>query len=564
MSSPDQDPLPFPAATLRSETDRGSTLWQPLDRRGGHADLLRVWDGSGFISWSWEEWLRRALCIAAGLRAGGMRRGDRVACLLTNGPAACAGVLGVWFAGGCVVSMPLIARGMAPPAYFELVRKAIGASESVMLLCERATRPLLTDAALSVPAVSFEDLQEPTPADPEPLDDHEPAFVQFSSGSTSDPKGIVLTPRAIRWQLDALARSLRINADEDTGVVWLPLAHDMGLFGCLLLTYWTGHRLVFSSPQRFLQNPASWFEDCARFGATVSATPSFALSIATRMAESRLPPPFPMRRLVIGGERIDPAVLERANRILGDERLPLDALVPAYGLAEAVLAVTMTALGEGPRIVKVDRDQLAAGQVERGANAQAGGMTTQIVSAGLPLEGSSVAVRPGSRIGEIFVKSPSLAVGYVGAPELTAARFTAAGLATGDLGFILDGELMVTGRLDDLICVAGRNIYARDIEAAIAAAPGTRPGGCAVVDVDRHGETSLVAVVELRDAHTDQKVVAQAIRECAHSAVGITLRECVFVSRGQLPKTPSGKIQRFRCREIADATAASSRRHVIV
>ena len=132
-------------------------------------------------------------------------------------------------------------------------------------------------------------------------------------------------------------------------MVWLPLSHDMGLFGCLGLTYWTGHRLVLGTPQRFLSQPGSWLEDCALYGATVSAAPNFALDVAARVASVRMPPPSPMRRLVVGGEHVHAGTLLRAAQVLGNGTFKLSALIPAYGLAEAVLAVTMSPLGGAVR-----------------------------------------------------------------------------------------------------------------------------------------------------------------------------------------------------------------------
>ena len=527
----------------------GSSLWEPLDRRVTRHDLLHVWDGTRFVEWSWEEWLQRSLRFAAALRARDIRPGDRVACLLTTTPTACAAVLGVWFAGACLVSLPLISRGMALAEYVAMLRRIIGTSEPELLLCERGFTEQLRAAGLSAPVAAFEEMNASVPHDPTPPADDEVAFVQFSSGSTSEPRGCMLTPRAIAWQLQSLAQALAIEPDRDTGVVWLPLAHDMGLFGCLLLTYWTGHRLFLSSPQRFLGDPSSWLADCARFGATISATPSFGLEMAVRVAEVRLPPPIPMRRLVIGGERVEASTLERAHSVLGDARLKRSALVPAYGLAEAVLAVTMSTIDRAPTILQVDASALAAGRVQEceGTN----GSPLLLVSAGRPLVGASTRIAGDVDIGEIVVRSGSLAEGYLNAPELTGSRFSDDELYTGDLGFVRGGVLFVRGRLDDLMCVAGRNIYARDIEAAITEIPGVRPGACAVVDIERGAGTELVAIVELREPRPDAAIIARHVKARTRAVAGIHLHDCLFVPRGRLPKTPSGKLQRWRCRELA-------------
>jgi acyl-CoA synthetase (AMP-forming)/AMP-acid ligase II len=525
------------------------SLWQPLDRNGGRADLLVTWDGKSDRGWSWDEWHRSALRCAGGLRRLGVEPGDRVACLLTNSADASAGLLGVWFAGGCVLSLPLIARGMQPATYLAQLRTIVSRAEPTLFVCDASVRSFVAEADLKIAIVTFAELAGGAAGDPTPPPDTAPAFVQFSSGSTSEPRGCVLTPRAIARQLAMLERNLGIDPDRDTTVGWLPLSHDMGLFGCLLLTYWTGHRLVMSKPERFLTNPSSWLQDCARFQATLSGGPNFALDLAVRAAQRQLPAPFPMRGLVIGGERVEPGTLRRANAVLGDERLKMSALLPAYGLAEAVLAVTMTPKDEGPLMLEFCAEALAAGEV--GPARSGASQTVALASVGRPLPGNDVRIAPPGQIGEIVVRSPSLAEGYLDDPDSTAERFTDAGLLTGDLGFVRDGHLFVTGRVDDLISVAGRNIYARDIELAIARVPGVRHGGCAVVDM-RHGSAPrLVALIELGDAPPDLALVAERIRDSARRTAGVTISACVFVPRGGLPKTPSGKLQRFRCQQLA-------------
>jgi fatty-acyl-CoA synthase len=527
------------------------SLWARLDRRDTRDDLLAVWDRGAYRMWSWTEWHRRSSTFAAGLRDLGVQPGDRVACLLTNSQLSCACVLGVWFAGSCLLSLPLMPRGMSVPNYASLLRRIVVRSSATVILCPESLRGHIDQMELGIPAVAFEHLECARRLEPDPPGPDDPAFVQFTSGSTSEPTGCILTPRAIALQLARLADALAIDPERDIGVVWLPLAHDMGLFGCLLLTYWTGHRVMLSTPERFLGQPWTWLDDCARFQATVSASPSFALDLAARAARARPPRPFPMRRMVIGGERVDAGTLDRVETVLGRNGLAHASLMPAYGLAEAVLAVTITPLGRGPRIAQVDAEALGRGEIEpvSGERARA---TVPLVSSGQPLRNTTVETSTPDKVGEIRVNSPSLAAGYLDDSELTARRFTPEGLLTGDLGFVLDGELFVTGRLDDLLCVGGRNVYARDVEAAVAnGVPDVRPGGCAVVDLGNGPDARLVAIAELRDGHSDVAVVAEQIREAALAAAGVRIAECHLVPRGALPKTPSGKLQRFRCRELA-------------
>jgi fatty-acyl-CoA synthase len=530
-------------------------LWDRLELQPGRPDHIHVWSGEYYVTWSSSDWLEKSVRFASGIRSLGVGRGERVGCLLTTAPESIPAVLGVWFAGACLVSLPVIPRGMDPNVYLTMLAGITSDAELAMVLCDAVYVETLRDAGLGVRVVAYGDIDgrgcEPNPPGPA-----ETAFIQYSSGSTSEPCGCMLTGDAIVAQLTVLAAALAIDPERDTGVVWLPLSHDMGLFGCLLLSYWTGFSCVFSTPQRFLGYPLSWLEDCARFQATISATPNFALDLVTRIASVRMPQPFPMRRLVIGGERVEPGTLERTTSVLGDERVPRSALVPAYGLAEAVLAVTMTPVGRGPRVLSVDRQALAAGNVEVAHWSTDGDAAKSVsfVSAGIQLDGTHVYIDGQGDVGEIVLRSRSLAQGYLGAPDATQARFTPDGLRTGDLGFLSDGELFVTGRLDDLMCIGGRNLYARDLELAVARVAGVRPGNCAVVDVDTIDGTQLVAIIEPDLKHPDFSVMEEQIVAVARESAGARIMRCLFLPRGRLPKSPSGKIQRYRCREMAATT----------
>jgi acyl-CoA synthetase (AMP-forming)/AMP-acid ligase II len=339
----------------------------------------------------------------------------------------------------------------------------------------------------------------------------------------------------------------------------------MGLFGCLLLTaYWTGVPLALSTPQRFLTNPRSWFADCGEFGATITCGPNFGLEVTARFASTLPPTRIPMRRVVVGGERIEPGTLERVCAALGPERLRREALMPAYGLAEGTLAVTMAPIRSGPTVLEVERDALAEGVVRPVAAGSGDESATAITSVGEALPGVEVDIVGDDGVGEVRVRSVSLASGYLNAPERTDARFTPEGLLTGDIGFEHEGQVYITGRSGDLLIVAGRNVYARDIEHAIAGAGGVRPGSCAVVNVNGDSDPRLVAVVEPVDGHPDLGVMSQRMAAAARDAAGVRLAECVFLPRGQFPKTPSGKAQRHRCQELASDRGFSAAERVVI
>lgn len=527
-------------------------LWDPLGDSRKSGALLELWENDRWTTWSWDEWRSRAFRFAGGLRELGVRPGDRVACQLSNSPACCAAVLGTWLAGGCLVSIPGIARGVSWERYFTQVHRIVTQAEPNVLLAHRSFTEAFRGARRGLRVVAVEAVDGPAIAEPLLAGEHEPVFVQYSSGSTSDPRGCVLSARAIAHQLTMLEAALQFDPESDVSVNWLPLSHDMGLFGCLLLTaYWADTRLVLGTPERFLTSPQSWFADCAAFGASTAAGPNFALELTARVARMLPPHTRAMSRVILGGERVEARTLERALEALGPLRLPRHALMPAYGLAEAVLAVTMTSTEKEPTVLTVDREALARGQVRTiEPDARSNSEAMSVVSAGLPLPGNEVEILGEAEVGEIRVRSDSLAEGYLTSSGSDRQRFTSKGLMTGDIGFLREGELYVTGRIDDLLIVAGRNVLASDIEVALLESGLSRPGSCAVVQAG-DGPERLVAVLEPVDNHPDFSVMAVQLRQAARQVAGVRLDECVFLPRGHFPKTPSGKTQRFRCREIA-------------
>jgi fatty-acyl-CoA synthase len=515
------------------------------------APLLSVWDGRDFVGYSRDRWRAEAERAAAGLRELGVERGSQVACVLTNRFPAAAAAIGVWLAGGTIVSLPTMARGMSVEGYLRQLRGICETVGAELLLLEQAHVELLEQAdrpPARLAAYESLPLDKPIAADPPQGEDI--AFVQFSSGSTSAPRGARLSMRAIETQLEMMVDGLGLDPPREQGVTWLPLSHDLGFFGGLMLCYFHRMPLLMSTPERFLKTPRTWFGDCHDVGATITAGPNFALGLATRAAELDPPGPFPMRNCVLGGERIEASTLRAATAALGGSGLVDVALMPAYGLAEAVLAVTMKPLGEAPRNLRIERDALAGLDLEIVSRSSNGRHDVELVGCGKPLRGASLRIDGPGAIGEVMVSSPSLAEGYIGG-DGGGSRFGDE-LATGDIGFLDGGQLYVVGRRDDMIAVGGRKVWARDVETALDSVPGIRRGNHALVDVDGNGDRPhLVVLLEPGrdvDALTD---LAHAAAATATEASGVRVDEVIVVPHGAIPKTPSGKLSRFRCREIA-------------
>lgn len=548
---------------LTSDKQRGSgapSLFDDFDlpRPGFRASL---WDGEGFEDWDWDRWRAEASAAAAGLRAIGVGPGSRVACILTNCPICCAVVPGIWLAGGTLLSLPTIARGMSFESYLAQLRRICLATEPTVLLMEDKVAAMLPQE--SVPEariVSCESLASSARFEPTPVSGEEIAFVQYSSGSTSEPHGCALSARAIACQLQILAERLEVDTGRDASASWLPLSHDMGLFGAVMLGFLQGMSFCLSSPQRFMQSPGTWFDDCARFGATITAAPNFALELAARAARVELPDHFPMKRCVLGGERVEARSIATAVAALAERGLRPQALAPAYGMAEAVLAITMTAVGEAPDVVEVDSMALLEGEVrelaaiEDWSLAQGPGRT-RLVSAGTPLRGVEVRVDGEAAVGELLVSSPSLACGYFADERATRERFEDGAVRTGDIGFFHRGQLFIVGRTDDMVSAGGRNLFARDVEVAMDDSVAVRPGSCVLVNLAGAGGERLLAMAEPAKERSDFDRIARSLSDAVRAATGFRLDECLIVAPGTLPKTPSGKIQRYRCRQLLEGQA---------
>jgi acyl-CoA synthetase (AMP-forming)/AMP-acid ligase II len=260
-----------------------------------------------------------------------------------------------------------------------------------------------------------------------------------------------------------------------------------------------------------------------------------------------------LRACVLGGEEVQAETLSRAAGSLSEYGLPLKVLTPAYGLAEAVLAVTVGALQEPPRVRNIDAVAIGHGELASPAHPSTG--AAQVVSVGAPLPDVEVRIDGPGPVGEITVRSPSLASGYIEDAAATAERFVGGWLRTKDVGFLWEGELYVTGRSDDTVVVAGRNIDVRAIERVLGRHPGVRRGAVAVVTPRSPSGPQLAAYVEPTDLGLSGGDLAHELATLARTVSPVQIGDWVFLKRGRLPKTPSGKIQRYRLSRLPPGEA---------
>lgn len=508
------------------------------------------WNGVEFRRRTYSDGVAAARHAAAGLRKRGVGPGSVVAVVITNGPDALPCVGGAWFAGAKVASLPIISRGMTAAGYTAQLRGLCRLLQAECLVVEdRFLGFISADADLGAEVLGCRGLIEtPGMADIAPPPPDETMFIQFSSGTTSEPRGVELTARAIDAQLAALSSEAAIDPERDVGYTWLPMSHDMGFFGCTLLAWHSGIPGVMATPERFLGAPRTWLDDCARFGATVTAAPPSAFDIAAQAERLRSSgEPLRLRQCMIGAEEILWPTLTNAIEVFGPRGLTPEALTPGYGLAEAVLGVTGEPLGTAPSFVDVDGAALADGRVELVDPEHPG--ARRLVSAGKALPGVDVSIDP--KDSEIVVRSPSLASRYFGNEKLTAERLSGGELRTGDIGFLHEDRLFISGRNDDLLTVRGRNVYVQETERILAADGDLAAGNCAIVAVQNGIQQRVALVAETNDRRVDAADLAQRLYRCTMESCGLAIQDFVFLNRGEFPKTPSGKAQRYRCRELA-------------
>jgi acyl-CoA synthetase (AMP-forming)/AMP-acid ligase II len=518
----------------------------------------------------------RAEAVAESLRRWGFEPGDRAVLVYPPGPEFVIALVGCLIVG--VVPVPVY-----PPDPFRL-RQTLPAFAAVVDDCR--PRGVLTvkayDRARSVGAVAgvFDRSKPSWPRIPwrhtdncrpaaapvewrSPADPDEPALLQYTSGSSGQPRGVVITHGNLIGEVNANAVDLGLG-ESARGVFWLPQYHDFGLISVILSTLAGNAHTYLLSPLAFLRRPAVWFDVMSRVRATHTAAPNFAFDLAVRKTTVDQRAGWDLRSVRVfmsAAEPIRPATVRAFLDAFEPTGLHRDAFYAAYGLAEHTVSVTMGGRGT----LTLDKVSLEAG---RAVPALPGRAATTLVGCGR-LTKSDARLRivdpdthevlPPCRVGEIWVSSTTKALGYYGRPEQTERTFNArvAGaedptryLRTGDLGFLHGDELFVTGRLKDLIIVRGRNLHPEDIEASVRDChPAIRPGGVAAFSVPADDGERLVVLVETREKRYDEQAIVDAVTEvvqrdhqlaCAHVLVG---------PQGLVRKTTSGKIRRGACRE---------------
>jgi fatty-acyl-CoA synthase len=506
----------------------------------------------------WGRLLEDAAAVAARLQGRGAGPGVKVALLGTTGRPLVTAIEATWLAGATVVALPLPMRLGALEAFVEQTRARATNADAALLIVDAELAALIAPARGGPPRVLLQDLvgDGPSPQWERPrVSPDELAILQFTSGSTADPKGVMLPNRQICHNLDAIAAGAAIEQD-DVAVSWLPLYHDMGLIGLLGEPLTRGLDLVIGSPQEFTAAPLRWMEWMSAFGGTLTSGPNFSYALAARALRRLAPGTLDLSRwrlAINGAEPIDPDAVEAFLAAGAPQGLDPRAAFCVFGMAEATLAVSFPERNQGMSVDAVDRRALeherfaapaAPGSAHGRRLAKLGwavqGLELRVVE---PVSGSEMGER---EVGELEVRGNSVTPGYYERPHATGAAFRDGWLRTGDLAYLVDGELVVCGRMKDMIIVGGRNVYPEDVERAVAQVNGVRPGNVIAFGVERRpGREGIVVVAETR--HGDVPTVRTAVADRVRDAVGLP-PEVVLVAPGTLPKTSSGKLQRSLCR----------------
>jgi fatty-acyl-CoA synthase len=502
--------------------------------------------------------LAEALRIAGSLRAHGLEPGARVALVVPEVGDFVRAFFGISAAG--LLPVPICPPSQAGdlPTFTQQSHHILDASRAAAVVTSPDVARLLDLAGLdrTVATVTLNQLDGRPLAAPVASELDSPALLQFTSGSTSAPKGVVLTHSNVHANVAAIASPDGIDVrPTDVGVSWLPLYHDMGLIGMLLTALYTSNDIVVLSPVLFLKRPTAWLDAISTYRGTVSFAPNFAYELCLKRVKASQIDILDLSSWRVAGCGAEPIRIETLRAFatrFHRAGFRASSFVASYGLAEHSVAVALAR--HGITVDEVDGDQL----IRRSVAVPAGtgsAHVVRLVGCGrafpnhefriLDEEGQPARERA---VGSIVARGPSVMQGYFEDPAATAEVLRGGWLHTGDLGYIAGGELFVCGRTKDLIIRRGRKYHPPDLESAIAALPGIRASGVVVFGIQRPNEADeVVAVLEAR-ASVARGLVDQ-VRQRVRETAGLELDYVIVTPPGTVPRTTSGKVRRAETRE---------------
>jgi len=561
--TPTEHALPFRAADF-------STLTEALEYAARGSTGTNFYDGTGelYASLTYGRLQEDAIDLARRLRGLGLERGARVALVASTDPDFLRYFFACQYAGLVPVALPASIHLGGREAYVGRARRLIAdcaasvviAPEDFLEFIQEAT----TGRALRFVGSPRQLEAKGAPSGAlEPLRATEPAYIQYTSGSTRFPRGVVTTQRAVLDNLRGILRHGIRGRSADRGLSWLPFYHDMGLVGLVLCPVSAQWSVDYFDPRHFALRPRLWPMLMSRTGATISFSPPFGYELCLRRLRDGDAEQYDLRawRVAgVGAEMIRRETLDEFARALAPSGFDAGAFLPCYGMAECSLAVSFAPLGRGVEVHQMQSEPTEGAMSRPHAN--------HFVKCGVALPGHEISIRdargrplPEERIGRIWVRGPSIMSGYFRQPQTTAEILSPDGwLDTGDLGYRVDGQLVVTGRQKDLIIVNGRNIWPQDLEYLAEQQSEVRTMGASAFAVTGPADTEqAVLVVESRLLDMERRTaLAQRLRRLVLEEFGV---DCLveLVPPRTLPRTSSGKLSRSSARsEYLQRTRAAA------
>ncbi len=506
---------------------------------------------------TWAEVNERASRIAGGLAAAGVGHGDAVT-VLAGAPVEIAPTAqAIWMRGASVTMLHQPTPRTNLQRWAEettAVIKMIDAKAVVVSEPFLAAAPVLIELGLTVLFIT--DLLQFPPVRPVRTTEDDIALLQLTSGSTGPPKAVQITHANLVANAEAMFVGAEFDMNTDVIVSWLPCFHDMGMTGFLTVPMYFGAELVKVTPMDFLRDTLLWAKLIDKYRGTMTAAPNFAYNLfAKRLRSLASPGQFDLSSLrwaLSGAEQVDPADVEDLCDAGAAHGLRPEAILPAYGMAEATVAVSFSPCGTGMVVDEVDADMLAV--LHRAVPAERGN-TRRLASVGRLLDGLEArivnehgAVLPTRGVGVIEVRGEPVTPGYTTVAGFVSAQDAQGWYDTGDLGYLTENDdIVICGRVKDVIIMGGRNVYPTDIERAAARVDGVRPGCAVAVRLDAgHSRESFAVALESK-AFDDRDEVRRIERQVAHEVfaeVDVRPRNVVVLAPGAIPKTPSGKLRR--------------------
>jgi fatty-acyl-CoA synthase len=497
------------------------------------------------------------------MQARGVQPGDRVALLGATSRALLTAIQATWLTGAAIVVLPARTRLGSAEEFREQTNSRVVFSEASLVVVDPDLRgsvePINPERVVTFPELGSATASVPDGRYQRPTEDpDETAVLQFTSGSTAEPKGVVIPHRCIMENNDAMVERSRLDPEADVVVSWAPLYHDLGLVMLMTPAMTRGTDLVIAPPTRFVSSPGAWMEWMSDYRGTWTIGPNFAVSVSARMLAhaSRTLDLSAARRIGNGSEPVDPKAMHAFASEASRHGLDPGSLHASYGMAEATVLITMPDEGTGFTDDIIDGDALER-QLRAVPVTPDDPAAKRLARCGHPIRGLEIRIADPATgtvlddrmLGEIEVRGTSVVPGYFRQPEATATAFRADGwLRTGDIGYVADKDLVICGRLKDIIIVGGRNILPDDLERAANDIDGVRKGNVIAFGVEQGLDRESVVIVAETKSEDGLAALRDGISRAVREAAGIRPSDIVLVRPGTLPKTSSGKVRRGICR----------------